>query len=89
MSQSDWTLYVKTHCPWCHEAIAYLREHGYDFREVDVNRDSAAYGEMRERSGQSKTPTLFIESTGQMLPDFDVDQLEAFLKKNDLLKKAA
>ena len=89
MSQSDWTLYVKTRCPWCHEAMDYMRKHGYDFREVDVSRDAAAYSEMQKRSGQTKTPTLFIEGTGQMLPDFDVDQLETFLKKNDLLKKAA
>ena len=89
MSQPDWTLYVKTRCPWCHEAIAYMREHGYPFREVDVSRDTAAYTEMQKRSGQTKTPTLFIESTGQMLPDFDVDQLETFLKKNGLLKNAA
>ena len=89
MSQSDWTLYVKTRCPWCVEAMAYLRENGYPFREVDVNRDAAAYAELQKRSGQSKTPTLFVESTGQMLPDFDVDQLETFLKKNGLLKNAA
>lgn len=87
MSQSDWTLYVKTRCPWCVEAMAYLREKGYPLREVDVNRDAAAYTEMQKRSGQTKTPTLFIESTGQMLPDFDVDQLEGFLQKNGLLKK--
>ena len=87
MSQSDWTLYVKTRCPWCHEAMAYLR--GYSFREVDVSRDADAYAEMQKRSGQTKTPTLFLESTGQMLPDFDVDQLETFLQKNGLLKKAA
>lgn len=89
MSQSDWTLYVKTRCPWCVEALAYLRENGYDFREVDVNRDAAAYAEMQKLSGQRLTPTLVIESTGQMLPDFDVGQLETFLKKNGLLKKAA
>ena len=89
MATSDWTLYVKTHCPWCHEAQAYLRTHGYTYREVDVSRDAAAYAAMKELSGQQKTPTLVIEGTGQILPDFDVSQLEAFLKKNNLLKKAA
>ena len=89
MSTLDWTLYVKTRCPWCIEAQAYLREHGYEYREVDVNRDAAAYQKMQTLSGQRLTPTLIIESTGQILPDFDVGQLEAFLKKNGLLKKAA
>lgn len=89
MSNPDWTLYVKTRCPWCIEAMAYLRQHGYPFREVDVNADSAAYSQMQKLSGQRLTPTLVIESSGQILPDFDVGQLETFLKKNDLLKKAA
>ncbi len=89
MATSDWTLYVKARCPWCDEAKSYLRTHGYDYREVDVNRDADAYAAMQKLSGQRLTPTLVIESTGQILPDFDVGQLEAFLKKNGLLKKAA
>ncbi len=89
MSNPDWTLYVKTRCPWCIEAMAYLRKNGYPFREVDVNSDSAAYAKMQKLSGQRLTPTLVIESSGQILPDFDVGQLETFLKKNDLMKKAA
>ena len=88
MSTPDWTLYVKTRCPWCIEAQSYLRERGYAYREVDVNRDADAYQQMQKLSGQRLTPTLVIESTGQILPDFDVNQLETFLKKNNLLKPA-
>ena len=80
---------MKTRCPWCIEAIGYLRKHGYEFREIDVSRDADAYDRMQKLSGQRLTPTLVIESSGQILPDFDVGQLETFLKKNDLLKKAA
>ncbi len=69
--------------------MAYLRKHAYDFREVDVSSDAAAYQKMQSLSGQRLTPTLVVESTGQILPDFDVGQLETFLKKNGLLKKAA
>ena len=89
MSQPDWTLYIKTRCPWCVEAVAYLRENGYPFREVDVNRDADAYDQMQKLSGQRLTPTLVVESTGQVLPDFDVGQLEKFLQKNGLFKKGA
>ncbi len=89
MSTPNWTLYVKNRCPWCIEAQTYLREYGYAYREVDVNHDADAYATMQKLSGQRLTPTLVIESTGQILPDFDVGQLETFLKKNDLLKGAA
>ncbi len=89
MSQPDWTLYIKTRCPWCVEAVAYLRENGYPFHEVDVSRDATAFDKMQKLSGQRLTPTLVVESTGQVLPDFDVGQLEKFLQKNGLLKRAA
>ena len=82
MDNPDWILYVKTRCPWCVEATAYLREHGYDFEEVDVLHDPAAYKEMQKISGQRYTPTLVIGDL--LLADFDVDQLEDFLAENAL-----
>ena len=82
MDNPDWILYVKTRCPWCVEATAYLRENGYEFEEVDVLHDAAAYKEMQKISGQRYTPTLVIGDL--VLADFDVDQLEDFLAENAL-----
>ena len=87
MDHPDWILYVKTRCPWCVEAMAYLREHGYEFEEIDVLQDGAAYKEMQKISGQRYTPTLVIGEL--MLADFDVDQLEDFLSEHALLPPAA
>ena len=64
------------------EATAYLREQGYDFEEVDVLQDPAAYKEMQKISGQRYTPTLVIGDL--VLADFDVDQLEDFLAEHAL-----
>ena len=89
MATSNWTLYVKTLCPWCIKAQNYLHSHGYDYHEVNVSSDAQAFAKMQQLSGQRLTPTLVIESTGQILPDFDVDQLETFLKENGLFKEAA
>ncbi len=86
MPTSDWTLYVKTNCPWCVEATAWLREHGYDFNEVDVLRDPEEFEHLAKISGQRYTPTLVLEERDLLLADFDVDQLEEFLTKNGLLK---
>ena len=82
MDNPDWILYVKTRCPWCVEATAYLREQGYDFEEVDVLHDAAANQALLQISGQRYTPTLVHES--RLLADFDVDQLEDFLAENSL-----
>ena len=87
METSDWILYVKAGCPWCHEAVDYLDEHGYKYQPIDVRRDPAAAARMKELSGQTLTPTLVIDDD-LLLPDFDTGQLEKFLKENDLLKPA-
>ena len=75
-------VYVKPWCPWCVEAISWLKENGYTFEEINVLTDSAAFAHMREISGQSLTPTLEINDL--VLPDFDVKQLERFLKTHNI-----
>ena len=82
MANSEWTLYVKTRCPWCVQATAYLRKHGYQFTEVDVLRDKDAFARMRQLSGQTYTPTLVIGDL--LLADFGTDELEEFLQENQL-----
>ena len=84
MSHPRWTLFIKPRCPWCVEAIGYLNEHGYDFEQVDVIRDPAAFERMKKLSGQRLTPTLLIEEGNLLLADFDTRQLEKFLQEHDL-----
>lgn len=76
-------LYVKTWCPWCIDAIRWLEERGYSFEEIDVEADPANYRRMIEISGQRLTPTLEL-ATGEVLPDFDVRQLENFLNTHSI-----
>lgn len=76
-------VYVKTWCPWCVDALAWLRERGYQFEEVDVLADGAAYKHMKAISGQSLTPTLET-ADGLVLADFDVRQLEKFLQTHHI-----
>ena len=71
-------LYTKQGCPWCHEAVEFLDEHGIGYRLKDVTADSSAFDEMRRISGQSKAPTL--EWNGKILADFGTEELVAFLR---------
>ncbi|MEO6847993.1 MAG: glutaredoxin domain-containing protein [Chthoniobacterales bacterium] len=75
-------VYVKPWCPWCVDAISWLKKNGYTFEEINVLTDRAAFDRMREISGQSLTPTLEINDL--VLPDFDVKQLERFLKTHNI-----
>ena len=84
MDDPDWILYVKSGCPWCVDAVDYLDEHGYKYRQVNVLKDADGYQRMKELSGQRLTPTLSIDDGTLMLADFDNGQLEKFLQKHDL-----
>ncbi len=76
-------IYVKTWCPWCVDAMAWLDKHSYQYEQIDVLADPAAFAHMTAISGQSLTPTL--ETTdGKVLPDFDTRQLEKFLEPNSI-----
>jgi glutaredoxin 3 len=75
-------LFVKPFCGWCHEAKDWLDEHGVTYEELDVVTDRAAFQEMKELSGQTRAPV--IEVDGEVLADFDTEQLEAFWKKMEL-----
>ncbi len=86
MSVPHFTIYTKSYCGWCDDALAWLEARGYDFDEVNVSEDPAAYAELRRLSGQSMCPTLV--AGGELLPDFDTGQLEAFLRKHGWLAAA-
>jgi glutaredoxin 3 len=72
-------LYSRQLCGWCQEAKQYLKQHQISFEEIDVGRDPQTYEEMIRLSGQRYVPTIVVD--GQVLADFDVAQLEAFLAK--------
>ena len=75
-------LYVKTWCGWCVRAKQWLDARGYDYDEIDVERDPAAYREMIRLSGQRFTPTLVADD--KVLPDFGPEELEIFLKNHSI-----
>jgi glutaredoxin 3 len=81
-SKEPLTLYIKSGCPWCEEAIEFLESHRYKFNPIDVSSDPAAMEEMIEISGQHSAPTLVVGE--KVLPDFDVEQLEEFFLKNGI-----
>ena len=76
-------LFSREWCSWCIEAKEYLTERGYQFTEIDVGEDRAAYQEMRQLSDQTYVPTLVAGD--EVLANFDTDQLEKFLREHDIV----
>lgn len=72
-------LFVKPFCGWCHEAKDWLDERGIRYEELDVIANRAAREEMFQLTGQSKAPCIDVD--GEILADFDTDQLEKFWQK--------
>jgi glutaredoxin 3 len=72
-------LFIKPYCGWCHEAQEWLDERGISYETLDVISNPTARREMVELSGQSLAPVLEVE--GEVLADFDTDQLALFWKK--------
>ena len=61
-----------------------MEERGIQYEKLDVISDRAARQEMLELSGQTLAPVIDVD--GEVLADFDTDQLEEFWKK---LEKSA
>ena len=78
-------LFIKPYCGWCQEAIDWLDARGVKYETLDVIADAKARKEMAELSGQTLAPVIDVD--GEILADFDTDQLEAFWKR--LEKEAA
>ena len=72
-------LFVKTWCGWCHEAERWLQERGIAYEKLDVFANSGAGREMRQLSGQGLAPVIDVD--GEILADFDTDQLAEFWKR--------
>ncbi|CAN5587863.1 hypothetical protein BH20VER3_BH20VER3_18970 [soil metagenome] len=80
---SDLRLFSREWCSWCIDAKEYLSVRGYQFAEIDVGQDRAAYQEMRELSDQTYVPTLVAGD--KVLANFDTDQLEKFLREHAIV----
>ena len=76
MKPKNIRLFTKPYCGWCQEAQEWLDERGIRYETLDVTGNSRARDEMMEISGQTRAPVIDID--GEILSDFDTDQLEAF-----------
>ena len=42
-AEPELKVYIKPGCPWCVDAIAYLKKDGFTFTEIDVIANPAMY----------------------------------------------
>jgi len=54
-------IYTKSYCPFCQRAKELLRIKGVPFVEHDVTTDPLREQEMRDRSGRTTVPEIFVD----------------------------
>jgi glutaredoxin 3 len=81
-------IYFTNWCPYCHQAKALLDRKGVDYVGIDLTSANAEeIQEMRERSGRTSVPQIFIDD--RHVGGFDdlaalerAGELDALLKEN-------
>ena len=56
-------VYSTAICPYCVAAKNFLKGRGLDYREVRVDTDPEQRALMRERSGRTSVPQIFVNGT--------------------------
>ena len=56
-------------CPYCITLKQFLKQHDFEFEDIDVSKDEKALEEMIQKSGQMGVPVLEIED--QIIVGFD------------------
>ena len=76
-------LFVKPYCPWCHQAVDWLKRRGVVHETHDVSADPTAYADMMRLSGQTLAPV--IEVDGQVLANFGARELAQWWQDRESL----
>jgi glutaredoxin-like YruB-family protein len=74
------TVYATPVCSWCNVVKRHFKEHGINYHEIDVSRDTKAAGEMVKRSGQQGVPQIDIN--GEIIVGFDKVRINRLLGIN-------
>ena len=64
-------------CPYCLALKEFLKEHNFEFEEIDVSQNELALKEMKEKSGQLGVPVIEIE--GKIVIGFDKEKISQIL----------
>jgi len=62
-------VYSTPSCPYCVTLKEFLKEHNFDFEDIDVSSNQEAAEEMMRKSGQMGVPVVDID--GEIIVGFD------------------
>ena len=70
-------IYTKSYCSFCKRAKELLHIKGIEYIEYDVTHDAQKEAEMRQRSGRTTVPEIFVADKliGGCTDLFDLDEM--------------
>ena len=71
-----------TWCGWCRKTIAHLDQNGIRYDNRDIERDRAAYADLKRKTGSTAVPVIEID--GEIVRGFDRDRIEVLPGAEDL-----
>jgi glutaredoxin-like YruB-family protein len=75
--QPEVVLYTTTWCGWCRKTIAHLDQNGIRYDNRDIERDRAAYADLKRKTGSTAVPVIEID--GELVRGFDRDRIDNLL----------
>lgn len=72
------TIYTSPTCGFCHQAMEYIKDKGFEFTEKDLTTDEEALKFVVEKVGQAVTPIITINDT--VIVGFDRPKIDEALE---------
>lgn len=70
-------IYSTSTCPYCISLKEFLKEHNFEFENINVSQDHEALNDMVEKSGQMGVPVVDID--GKIIVGFDKEKISKLL----------
>ena len=71
---SNYVLYVKNSCPYCHSAVDLLEEKGLDYNIISVDASQQLFESVKEAYSWTTVPMIFYKTgdrTYELIGGFD------------------
>lgn len=78
MSQHDYTLYIRSTCPFCLKVLRYMDGAGIELPMVDINGDRKAADDLVAIGGKQQVPCLVIDGKAM----YESDDIIAYLQQH-------
>lgn len=78
-------MYSVQNCPYCEEARNYLKEKGYSYEEIDVNKNKEAFQDLVRRQINGVPAFVIDDLSIEGFKPEKIEELMGVLEKEDMI----